>query len=140
MVWLTKHYSGQLQIRRSRRSGPRMLSFRCCFAVIAPLCWLLFARLYRQRARVSAANNKSMAVNSLQKQPASFGAGRRDKRLLTEERPAIEFLTSGTPAIRTDSMCTCRSPGRSGSKGNLKDAKAGLAKALTLEPEINSLT
>ena len=36
-------------------------------------------------------------------------------------------------------MCTCRSPGRSGSKDNLENAKAGLAKALTLKPEINSL-
>ena len=36
-------------------------------------------------------------------------------------------------------MCTGRSPGRSGSKGNLEDAKAGLTKVLTLKPEINSL-
>jgi hypothetical protein len=81
-----------------------------------------------------------MAVNSLQKQPASFGAGRRDKRLLTEERPGDRVPHERAPAIRTHSMCTYRSPGRSGSKGNLEDAKAGLAKVLTLKPEINSLT
>jgi hypothetical protein len=80
---------GVLQSRRPRRTGPRMLSFRCCFAMIAVFSSLLFLPFCRQRARVSAANRISVADKSLQKQqkqPASLREGCRGDMQLTEQR------------------------------------------------------
>src|ERR1700730_5225624 len=105
MIGFTTRFAGDppaddVTLAKGRGRWQRMPSIRCWFAAIPLFSWLLFLPLWRGRTRVSAANQASMADNSLQKQqkqPASLREGCPGDMRLTEQRPGdrLPFFLQG---------------------------------------------